>query len=352
MSFSIAKLLREKGTCHISRKKHSSFLTRLSDLLEEGYTFHDSIKLLLPFYLKDSSKAYERIVEEQKKGSDLIEVFKILGFPSRIILPIHLSSVHGLLEDTTRVLAKHSAMYEKTVKRMRSLLIYPLCLFIVIFFLFAVFRMYFLPNMESLFSSRNATNHSLFLSNFLLNLPNLFFLLSFLTIFFLYLFKIWLDRKDMELRRKVLHRIPIIGDWQKLIVTHLFAREMGTLLESGLSLQNSLSALISQHEDPLLKLVGEKMELEAIKGNSFCESVINIEFFTADFPQFISHGENSGYLGRELTLYSDVLADQIEVKLTQYLNILQPVLFLILALFIMGAYLSILLPLYKTIDFI
>lgn len=319
----------------------------------EGYTFHDSVKLLLPFYLKEPSQAYSRIIEEQKKGSDLREVFKILGFPSRIVLPIHLSSVHGFIEETTRVLARHSQMYEKTFNRLRSLLMYPVCLFIIIFVLFTIFRLSFLPNMESLFASKNNENTSLFLSKFLLNLPNAFFLftITFLLVIFLF-HKLWLSRKTIEFKQHFYNKFPIVKVWNKLILTHVFSRELGTMLESGLSLQDSLAALISQYEDPLLKYVGEKMKNEAIMGKSFYESAISLQCFTNEFPQFISHGENSGYLGRELTIYSDVLAEQLEGKLSRYLNILQPTLFLILAIFIVGAYLSILLPLYKTINFI
>lgn len=66
----------------------------------------------------------------------------------------------------------------------------------------------------------------------------------------------------------------------------------------------------------------------------------------------VVHGENTGYLGRELSLYSEFLSQEIESKLSRYISIVQPTLFLILAIFIIGAYLAILLPIYNMINIV
>ena len=86
--------------------------------------------------------------------------------------------------------------------------------------------------------------------------------------------------------------------------------------------------------------------------NRSLQSVLLLDYFTEDFHHFVVHGENSGYLGRELTLYSEFLSNRIEIKLSRYLSIIQPTLFFILAVFIIGAYLAILLPIYEMINIV
>lgn len=345
---------------HVSKREETVpsplqavFLKRLSELLNEGYTFHESVTMLLPFHVKNINTVQTKVTEIQKRGLGVTEVFRILGFPNRLLLPIYLASQHGHLAETTEVLAINSTFTEQARKRLKNLLLYPLFLFIVIFLLFTVFKIYFLPNMETLLSQNSSQSEgSLALTNTLLNLPNTF-LISFLCFFLVCIcFFIFLRNKKMEFKILFIKKIPILNGWFRLLVTRIFSREIGVLLESGMSLQEAFSALIDQKENKVLQFIVTKMNEKVIFGSSFSEGVILVDCFTDDFHQFIVHGENNGYLGKELTLYSDFINKRMEERLSRYLSIVQPVMFLILAVFIVGAYLAILLPVYEMINII
>lgn len=182
-----------------------------------------------------------------KRGLGVIEVFRVLGFPNRLLLPIYLASQHGHLVETTEVLAVNSAFNEQARKRLKNLLLYPLFLFVIIFLLFSVFRIYFIPNMETLLSKNSAqSDSSLALTNTLLNLPNTFVVSLFSMILLCLFLWLLLRKKSMEIKIIFFKRTPILNSWFRLLVTRIFSREIGVLLESGMSLQESFTALINQ----------------------------------------------------------------------------------------------------------
>jgi len=333
---------------------HASFLGRLSDLLKEGYTFHESVTMLVPFHVKDSDAVNNRITEIQRNGLTVVDVFKLLGFPSRLLLPLNLASVHGQLQQTIAVLGVNTAFFEGARKRLNNLLMYPVFLFMVLFLLFSLFRTYLLPNMESLIGSRGneTSDSSLTWTSYLLQMPNIFFIVSIISFCLIALSFMVIKKVPIERQLVICLKVPIVKSWYRLLLTRVFTREIGSLMESGMPLQQSFEALIFQDEHKLLQFIGKQMKDKVVHGESFSQSVFLLDYFTSELFYFVVHGENSGYLGRELSLYSEFLSQEIERKLSLYISIVQPTLFLILAIFIIGAYLAILLPIYSMINIV
>ncbi|TQR19554.1 competence type IV pilus assembly protein ComGB [Psychrobacillus vulpis] len=354
-------MLLKKINHYLARKEEtiplniqSSFLKRLSDLLKEGYTFHTAVSMLIPFHVKKSDFVIQKITEIHKNGLNVTEVFKLLGFSKRLLLPINLATIHGRLQETISVLGDQAAIFEGARKRLNNLLMYPMFLFVVILLLFSIFQIYFLPNMEGLLGARNTLDNdtSLVWSNILLHLPNYFFLVMLFVIVTILTVIIFMNKRSVQVQLLFYGRIPIINNWYRLFLTRDFSREMGGLIESGMSLQQAFDALISQEEHQALRYISEQMKEKIVHGESFSNSTLLLNHFTDDFHLFVVHGENSGYLGRELSLYGEFLTDRIEAKLLKYLSVVQPTLFLVLAIFIIGAYLAILLPIYEMINIV
>ena len=338
----------------VSINTQSAFLKRLSELLREGYTFHEGIFMLLPFHVKKSEVVMHKITDLQKSGATITETFKLLGFPNRILLPIHLATVHGRLFETISTLAVQTAMYERAQKKLKDLLIYPLFLFVMIFLLFSIFRSYFLPNVKSMLSNRDSVGEqsSIGWTSILLQLPNMFLVCFTLVLLLIGLFLLWNRKRKNQEQLQLWLRIPIVQNWYRMFLTRSFSREMGGLLESGLSLQEAFRAIETQKEHQILQYIADQMKNKIVHGQSLSEAVGNSDYFLQDLYQYVIHGENSGFVGRELTLYSEFLTERIEGKLSRYLSVLQPVLFLLLAVFIIGAYLAILLPIYGMINIV
>lgn len=337
----------------VSKKRQAQFLLRLSALLDEGYTFYSSIMMLLPHHVDNVKGTSDEIESVLRSGEGVSSVLKLLGIPELYLLPIEMSETHGRLNKAILTLHRHISMMERTKTSLRRILMYPLFLFLLLALLFIAFRTYFLPNMQTLVDSRQRSDDSMLdWTTMLLHLPD-FLLVFCIGICILMIFtKIFISRKSVENQIYVMIKIPILSKWMKLIWTRAFSQESGTLLASGLSLQETLKQLSTQTYQPHLKWISSEIYNSVLLGESVEKAVMFTTCFSKDFPMFIAHGEASGHLAKELLIYSDLLTEQLEYDVSRSLAYVQPILFSVLAVCILAAYLSIILPVYGMINFI
>ena len=162
--------------------------------------------------------------------------------------------------------------------------------------------------------------------------------------------RIWLKKLTPS---QVLHyvlKVPGLKTFYSEMKTRDFASELGSLLQSGLSMQSALSVLTEQTEDPILSVITSRLSEQVIYGESLHQAIRLTDGLSPRLADFAKHGADTGYLPKELLLYSEHTSEQLEEKANQWLTILQPALFGILAVCILLSYLSILLPVYKMID--
>lgn len=338
----------------IPKKKQAQFLKRLSSLLQEGYTFYASLIMLLPHHVKSSEESQEKLSSQLKNGDGVTSVLMALGIPTSYLLSIQMAEEHGKLHQALLVLQTHIAMVDRAKASLKKVVMYPVFLFSMLAGLFVAFRIYFLPNMELLASSRQATSSSttMNLTSAMLHLPDALLSLCILLCLIALAFHWEIKRYPVAHQVNILKKMPVFSKWMKLMWTKSFSQELGTLLASGLSLQHALSVLKQQKFQPYLQVISEDIYSSVLVGESLRQAVQLSDCFINDFPTYISHGEASGHLDRELLIYSDLLNEQTEASLTRWLSFVQPVLFGVLAICILAAYLSILLPVYGMIDFI
>lgn len=339
---------------NVPKKRQAQFLLRLSTLLEEGYTFHTSVIMLLPHHVKKVDEACNQVEILLRNGEGVSAVLQVLGIPKSYLLPIEMAESHGRLNKAVITLYNHISVVERAKASFQRIMMYPMFLFSILALLFIAFRTYFLPNMKSLVASRPhaSPNHVLDWTTLLLHLPD--FLLGVcvsIMIIFIILRKFVL-RKPIRYQIYLLKKIPILSRWMKLTWTRGFAQETGTLLASGLSLQETLIRLTSQSYQPYLKVMSLQVYEFILLGETVEKAVFLTDCFLKEFPAFIAHGEISGHLAKELLIYGELLTEQIELDVMRNLAYIQPILFCVLAICILAAYLSILLPVYGMIDFI
>lgn len=354
MSFKFPPSRIEVKSSQIPKKKQAQFIKRLSTLLSEGYTFYDSLVMLLPHHVKASEEASSTLKVHLKNGEGVTTLLMTLGIPKSYLLSIQMAESHGRLHQALRSLHTHIAMLDRAKASLKKVVVYPVFLFCMLAGLFLAFRIYFLPNMQMLADSRknSTSSSSLNWTTLLLHLPDALVVVSIVVIFIALTSKWLIQRNSYKQQVTILLKIPILSIWMKLFWTKSFSQELGTLLASGLSLQHALDVLRNQTYQPYLQVISESIYTSILMGDSLKHAVQIAECFLDDFPTYISHGEISGHLDRELLIYSELLNEQTEAALAKSLSFVQPVLFGVLAICILAAYLSILLPVYGMIDFI
>ncbi|WP_075618077.1 competence type IV pilus assembly protein ComGB [Paenisporosarcina indica] len=338
----------------IPKIKQAQFMNRLSSLLAEGYTFYASLTMLLPHHVKSSTEAQNQLSSQLKNGEGVTSILLTLGIPRSYLLSVQMAESHGKLHQALLVLHTHIAMVDRAKASLRKVVMYPIFLFLMLAGLFVAFRTYFLPNMKTLASSRQSatSTESMNWTGLLLHLPDLLLGCCLVILFISLVFRWTVKRRPVSQQIKILQRTPLLSNWIKLTLTRNFAQELGTLLASGLSLQLALNSLRHQNYQPYIQNVAENIYNSVSSGESLKHAAMLTDIFKDDFSTYISHGEVSGHLARELLIYSELLNEHLESSLTKCLAFVQPILFGVLAICILAAYLSILLPVYGMIDFI
>lgn len=325
------------------------FLSRLSVLMKEGYLLPTALSLLLPMHTQKLDEALRGITAILKGGGTAAEILKFLGFKDPVLFPVAIAEHHGRLAETMESVSRSFGRTEQVQKKLRNILVYPLTLLIFTSALFLFFRTNYVPNLTALMESLQSGGDGGGVPAYLLNLPDFFIgLFAFggaSAAIFWHLVK---KRVPAEQIRWLL-RIPLLRNYMRLYWSHLLARELGSLLHSGISLQESLHLLQNQSYHPIIQFMARTCHEEVITGHPLSAALAHHSFASEDMPAFVAHGEMAGFLGKELILYSEVLMERIEQKTQGLLRVIQPTFFVIIAICIVGAYLAILLPMYNLI---
>ncbi|WP_107841697.1 competence type IV pilus assembly protein ComGB [Metasolibacillus meyeri] len=335
-------------------KRLPELITRMSQLLQEGYTFHDCMTMLLPYHVKDYDYWQKLIDSCFQKGQSVTFILRQLGVRPQFLIAIQLAETTGQLADTLQVVAQQMVFQEKMKQRFTKILIYPILLFTFIISLFIAFRLYFLPTIEQMLHSRTtkAENSTIQWTKFFLHVPDYFIIFACCLLTIIVIILIYIRRKRVDLQLYILMKIPILRYLWRLLMTRQFARSLGDLLVSGMSLQQSLFYLEQQQLQPQLAYMARCIHERIIYGDSLARTILLIGFFFPRFEQFVDHGEKSGLLGRELLIYAELLDQKLENTMQNAMQLIQPILFLVIATCIIAAYLSILLPMYKMLEVI
>ncbi len=338
-----------------NRKKidnHPVFLDRLSVLMQEGYTFHDGLVLLLPHHSKQYSEVLDQAEKDLKAGLGVTDILRRLGFSSSFLLPIIIAEVNGKLAVALKGIADRMKRSEERKKRLRNLLLYPLVLFSFLALFLVFFRRYFLPNLQAMAMVRNdgADGFVSLLPLIVSKIPDV--LIGFcLTLICIVIVGTHIYRKlPPSSKIRFFTYIPIAGSTFSKWKTRDFSGEMGGLLQSGLSMQDALEVLVEQNADPILSEIATTIKGHVIHGESFDTAIRQTAVLRRELSDYAKHGADTGHLAKELLLFSENLHDMIEEELSKWIALLQPSLFAILAICILASYLALLLPVYSMFD--
>jgi len=125
----------------------------------------------------------------------------------------------------------------------------------------------------------------------------------------------------------------------------LVTRQMATLLDSGLTMEQSLNALIEEATEPMTREVLTGVKTEVTSGQSLAEALGSYEKSFPDFYLALVHGgENSGALPTVLQHLADYLDARQAMKQKTGLALLYPILVTIVAIMIVTGLLVYVVP--------
>ena len=323
------------------------FIKRLYELIDHGYMLEDSLEFLLIQY-EVSNDEIEKIKEKLSNGNKLSDILGYLGYSQLIVSKIKFAEDYGRIEDmlleVETYLTIKKIQQEKVLKTLR----YPLFLTLTLMCLIMVFNALVIPQFENIYTSSNI---KMDLQTIIL-IKSLYYIPKFISIIFIFTifgiaYIIYTIKYKPHLFLKTLLYIPKVRNYSKLYFSYRFSMELSLFLMSGFSLKTALEVMVKENYDYYLTEFSKDILSELDNGIGFEEAVAKIKFFDKSMEKFVRHGKSNGLLDKELKLFSELMLDTFLTSLDRTLRKLQPILFGILAVVIVGLYMVILLPIFN-----
>ena len=323
------------------------FIKRLYELIDHGYMLEDSLEFLLIQY-EVADDEIKKIKEKLSNGSKLSDILGYLGYSQLIVSKIKFAEDYGRIEDmlleVETYLKIKKIQQEKVIKTLR----YPLFLTLTLICLIMVFNALVIPQFENIYTSSNI---KMDLQTIIL-IKSLYYIPKIISIIFLLIlicigYTFYTIKYKPNLFLKSLLYIPKVRDYSKLYFSYRFSMELSLFLMSGFSLKTALEVMVEEDYDYYLTLFSKDILNELDQGIGFEDAIGKIKYFDKSMRKFVSHGKNNGLIDKELKLFSELMLDTFLTSLDKNLKKLQPILFGILAVVIVGLYMVILLPIFN-----
>ena len=250
-----------------------------------------------------------------------------------------------ILEKTSDFLEKRANMTQEIT----GALVYPAILFTVALGIISMLLVYVVPDVVSQFSSLN--RELPILTRYLINLSEIisspFFLFSLMISFLsFFIFVRYLGAKKVKTKfDEVLLKIPVIKDFLLDADLSRFTSSLSLLKMGNVSILNALQISSDTISNSYLRSSIKKASNSVKEGESIARSLEKADVVPPLVIQMIQNGENSGKLEEMLSKLSDYLETRFKNSTKIAMNLLEPLVIIILGVFVALIVLAILLPL-------
>jgi len=326
---------------------------QLSILLGAGVTLVSSLEALIsqitnPLLKKIMAQIKESVNEGNSLAFSLSQHPKV--FSEVYINMVKAGEASGSLDLVLDRLAEFSEHQQALRNRFRAALAYPAFMFVIgtliLFFLIT----FIVPNITKIFSDMHQT----------LPLPTIMligasqFLKSFWWLVLMILAGVIILAKQFKKspRGKYMWdemkiRVPILGSINIKMAMARFGRTLGSLLQSGVPLISALEIVRNIVNNAIIADVIDTAMDEIESGKSLATPLRQSRWIPPVAIQMIAVGEQSGELEGMLHKIADIYEGEVESQIMALTTMLEPVMILIMGVFVGFIVISILLPIFE-----
>lgn len=269
-------------------------------------------------------------------GRSLPQMLADLGFSDQLVTQLTLADSHGNTQKCLAMMEHYLAQVSQIRKKLLEVLTYPILLLGFLLLIMTGLRTYLLPQLDG-------DNWALILID---QFPYLVFGSLFLLACWVVLAReVATSQSQIRLYSR-LSRLPYLGQLIQLYLTAYYAREWGNLIGQGLELVQVV-ALMQDQTSSLFRELGQDLQTALLAGQSFQDKIKTYPFFKPELHLIIAYGEVKSRLGKELDIYAQECWKSFFSHLNQASQLIQPLVFLFVALMIVMIYAAILLPIYQ-----
>ncbi len=319
-------------------------------LLHAGMPLVESLGALLEQTSKPRLQAaiYE-IRDKVNSGANLADA---MGEHPRIFTPLYVNMVRagevsGALEGVLLRLAEILERQAKLKAQMISTLAYPAFMSCFALGVIVFLMMVIMPRIIKIFEKQHAKLP--FITEMMISLSTFvgrYWILIVFAIFGLYaLWRFWVSREEGRRRwDRMKLRFPIYGGLHLKLVCARFSRTLGTMLQSGLTMLPALEVVNTILDNRHIQSHMDDVKAGVRRGRDLAVPLKETGLFPPMLIHMIELGQRSGEIEDMLIRVADTYDDDVRVTLDAIVALVEPVIIIVMGIFVGLLVLAILLP--------
>lgn len=357
LALRIAPVTEREMQKPLARPELLALTREISRLLQAGLPLFDALSALEEKY-RGNKRPHQILVDLCKQVSSGHALSEALSSHKSTFDILYISMVLNA-EKTGRLASCFEELSQLLFKQMRlrkqvvSSLLYPGMLAVFCLFVFSALLFFVVPSLQELFEGRNLHPFTKLVFNFSRFVCSAKMEIAcFILLFASFISFGLVSAKGKSLLFRFMTKLPILKTLFAKIALIRFSRALGTLLEGGLPLLSALAQGRSVMRHPLLEEAILNSEKKVAQGASLSSCFQDHPEIPPLVPRMLSIAEKSGNFSFTMRQIAEIYEEELESILSQFVNLAQPVLLLVLGAIVGFVLLSVLLPLTDVSSFV
>ena len=348
-------LLAFKRRRNVSQQEIILFSRQLATLLKSGLPLTTALKSVIEQVEKEKFKgALQQILKDVEAGTSLSESLRKHPsiFNQFYVSMIKVGETAGILDEVLERLIQLNSQELDLKVRLRAAMIYPVILVTVSVLIVGFLMVKIVPRFVTIFETYEA---KLPLSTkILLTISAIVTKCWLIILIGLVVLGLWMSQymkstKGKERMYTLLLKLPLFGKLYLKVIISRFARTLGALVKSGVSILEALSVTEKTIHNIIISGVVQDIRLGASQGKTLSELFQTSGIFPPMVVQMVNAGEKSGKLDVMLSDVANYYDQEVEYTLKNAATTLEPILLLVMGSMVAFIALSILLPIFNLI---
>lgn len=347
----LTNINRIASTKKLNQDTLSYILLNLRDMLESGIPVLTSIEIIENNLNSPRGKSAIREIKTNiKNGYSISEAFgKVRGMPDLCVEMLKIGEDTGKLDKILTILSDYYRKIYKLKKEIRSSLIYPSILIVMIIGIVIFMYMFLVPSFKEMYSSINIKPNGVVdiiftLRGYTDENPMIFLVgvmiygLILPIVLIKYLVKILIEKNILRVKVFYLFR-----EYFLLMILYL-------IFESGINIQQAFNRFSKEIQWKLISKYLKSINSALLKGESI-SNVLSIQgIFSKYTLAMINIGETNGRLNENISRALEKLEKELLTRSKIMAKMVQPISIFIISFIIVGVIAAFLLPLYEGIN--
>jgi type IV pilus assembly protein PilC len=337
---------------HVKPTPFLVFNQQLLTLLKAGLPVLGALDLLIKRQRDSYLRSLLQNVRERVKGGELLsEAFSAQSvFPKIYTSTLMAGEKSGNMDEVLNRYINFQRLALSFKKKLLVSLVYPALLVIMVSCMFVFLMTYVVPRFAELYQNLNAQLPAITLFMLALGTHAQRYAPIAAILLVIVVTLIWRWRstdRGAEAIDKATHKLPVIGDiWLKYHVA-TFARMLSTLLTGGMPLVPSLETAGSSMNSRSIANGLRSATIRVREGQSLAKSIEEQKIFPDLAVEMIEVGESTGALPAMLNSVAEFHEEDVQTALAAAMSLIEPVILLIMAVFVGAVLLSLYLPIFS-----